>query len=244
MAEGLLFHMIDKLIGKLGSVVVESWNMRDDLQKLVDNMLEIKAVVLDAEEQQGTNNHQVQLWLEKLKDALDDADDLLDDFNTEDLRRQVMTSNKKAKKFHIFFSSSNQLLFSYKMVQKIKELSKIIEALNVGKRSFNFTNRTPEQRVLKERETHSFIREEEVIGRDEEKKELIELLFNTGNSVKENVSVISIIGIGGLGKTALAHLVYNDKEVQQHFELSTACTVESLSLCLCYDYSILPLLNQ
>lgn len=66
------------------------------------------------------------------KDALDDADDLLDDFNTEDLRRQVMTSNKKAKKFHIFFSSSNQLLFSYKMVQKINELSKRIEALNVG----------------------------------------------------------------------------------------------------------------
>lgn len=94
------------------------------------------------------------------KDALDDADDLLDDFNTEDLRRQVMTSNKKAKKFHIFFSSSNQLLFSYKMVQKINELSKRIEALNVGKRIFNFTNRTPEQRVLKQRETHSFIREE------------------------------------------------------------------------------------
>ncbi|AES87184.2 putative P-loop containing nucleoside triphosphate hydrolase, leucine-rich repeat domain, L [Medicago truncatula] len=218
MAEGLLFNMIDKLIGKLGSMVVEGWNMRDDLQKLVENMSEIKAVVLDAEEQQGTNNHQVQLWLEKLKDALDDADNLLDDFNTEDLRRQVMTCNKKAKKFHIFFSSSNQLLFSYKMVQIIKELSKRIEALNVGKRSFNFTNRTPEQRVLKQRETHSFIRAEEVIGREEEKKELIELLFNTSNNVTENVSVISIIGIGGLGKTALAQFVYNDKKVQEHFE--------------------------
>ena len=130
------------------------------------------------------------------------------------------------------------------MVQKIKELSKRIEDLNVAKRIFNFTNRTPEQRVWKQRVNHSFICEENVIGRDEEKKELIELLFNTGNNVKDNVSVISIIGIGGLGKTALAHLVYNDKEVQQHFELSTACTVESLSLCLCYDYSILPLLNQ
>ncbi|WJX43220.1 hypothetical protein P8452_30354 [Trifolium repens] len=77
---------------------VESWNMRGDLEKLVENMSEIKAVVLDAEEQQSTNNHQVQLWLEKLKDALDDADDLLDDFNTEELRRQVMTNHKKAKK--------------------------------------------------------------------------------------------------------------------------------------------------
>ncbi|WJX49275.1 hypothetical protein P8452_35731 [Trifolium repens] len=90
MAEGLLFNMIEKLIGKLGSMVAESWNMRGDLEKLVENMSEIKAVVLDAEEQQSTNNHQVQLWLEKLKDALYDADDLLDDFNTEELRRQLM----------------------------------------------------------------------------------------------------------------------------------------------------------
>ncbi|AES87216.1 NBS-LRR disease resistance protein [Medicago truncatula] len=91
------------------------------------------------------------------------------------------------------------------MVQKIKELSKRIEDLNANKRSFNFTNRTPEQRVLKQRETHSFILEEEVIGRDEEKKELIELLFNTGND--------------DLERRALAQLLYGDKEVKQHFEL-------------------------
>ncbi|PNX58982.1 NBS-containing resistance-like protein, partial [Trifolium pratense] len=178
MAEDLFFNMIEKLIekliGKLGSKVVESWNMKVDLENLVEKMSEINAVVLDAEEQQSTNNHQVQLWLEKLKDALDDADDLLDDFNTEELRRKVMTDNKKAKKVRIFFSSSNQLLFSFKMVGKIKELGKRIEALNVDKRIFNFTNRTPEQRVFKQRETHSFVREEEVIGREEEKKELLE----------------------------------------------------------------------
>lgn len=72
---------------------------------------------------------------------------------------------------------------------------------------------------MRQRVTHSFIREEKVIGRDEEKKDLIKLLLNTDIDVKGNVSVISIIGIGGLGKTAVAQRVYNDKTVQQHFEL-------------------------
>ncbi|KAJ1442410.1 P-loop containing nucleoside triphosphate hydrolase [Sesbania bispinosa] len=228
MADGFLFNIIEKLIGKLSSMIIESCNVRDDLEKLVDNMSGIKAVVLDAEEQQGTN-HQVQLWLQKLKDALYDADDLLDDFYTEHLRRQVMTKDKKAKKVRIFFSSSNQFVFSFEMAQKIKQIRKRIEALNVDKRTFNFTTRT--LNVVKQRETHSFTREEDVIGREEEKKELVELLLNTNVDVKENVSVISIIGIGGLGKTALAQLLYNDKAVQGHFELK-------IWVCVSHDFDV------
>ncbi|TKY68453.1 Disease resistance protein RGA2 [Spatholobus suberectus] len=128
MAEGLLFNIIEKLIWKLGSLAAENWRMRDDLRRLVENMSDIKAVVLDAEEQQGIN-HQLQCWLDKLKDALDDADNLLDDFSTEDKKREVMTKDKKAKKVRIFLSSSNPLVFTFKMTQRVKDIGKRLEAL-------------------------------------------------------------------------------------------------------------------
>jgi hypothetical protein len=47
----------------------------------------------------------------KLRDVAYDADDVLSDFSTEDLRRKVMGGDKMAKKVRTFFSSSNQLAF-------------------------------------------------------------------------------------------------------------------------------------
>ncbi|XP_057999279.1 putative disease resistance protein RGA4 [Hevea brasiliensis] len=49
----------------------------------------MKTVLLDAEEKQ-VDNHQVQVWLIKLKDALYDAEDVLDDFESETHRRRVL----------------------------------------------------------------------------------------------------------------------------------------------------------
>ncbi|KAL2326284.1 hypothetical protein Fmac_025342 [Flemingia macrophylla] len=216
MAEGVLFDIIGKLIGKLGSMVAENWRMKDDLERLTENMTDIKAVVLDAEEQQGTN-HQLQVWLDKLKDALDDADNLLDDFSTQDKKHEVMTNDCNCiKEVCLFFSS---LLFSFQMAPRVRDIGKRLEALNVDRKSFKLTSRSLEERVVKKRETHSLIRKGNVIGREKEKKDLVELLLNTDVNMKENVAIISIVGIGGLGKTALAQLLFNDEAVQGHFEL-------------------------
>lgn len=63
--------------------------------------------------------------------------------------------------------------------------------------------------------TSLIIDESKFYGRDGDKEKIIQIL----QSPKTIMSVISILGMGGLGKTTLAQLVFNDKGVKDHFEL-------------------------
>ncbi|KAH7656678.1 P-loop containing nucleoside triphosphate hydrolase protein [Dioscorea alata] len=67
------------------------------------------------------------------------------------------------------------------------------------------------------RETTSSIKERKIYGRDEEIESLTELLTKPVNCVG-NISVVSISGMGGIGKTALAEFVFNSQEIQDHFD--------------------------
>ncbi|KAH7656680.1 P-loop containing nucleoside triphosphate hydrolase protein [Dioscorea alata] len=67
------------------------------------------------------------------------------------------------------------------------------------------------------RETTSSIKERKIYGRNREIKWLTELLTKPIKHVG-NISVESISGMGGIGKTALAEFVFNRQEIKDHFD--------------------------
>jgi Leucine-rich repeat (LRR) protein len=119
----------------------------------------------------------------------------------------------------IFFSKSNQPLYALKMSHKIKAIRERLEAINCDRRNFNLEVRPVETQVgNRERDnTHSFVPPEVVIGRQDDKKAVIDRLLDS--NVEENVSILPIVGIGGLGKTTLAQLIFNDEQIQKKFQL-------------------------
>ncbi|XP_062175550.1 disease resistance protein RGA2-like isoform X1 [Alnus glutinosa] len=100
MAEGVLFTVAEGIIGKLGSLAFKEikllWGFKDELEKLTNTVSTIQAVLLDADEQQ-LGSHAVRDWLKKLEDVMYEADNLLDDFSTESLRKEMMTRDKMTK---------------------------------------------------------------------------------------------------------------------------------------------------
>ncbi|BAT93386.1 hypothetical protein VIGAN_07233800 [Vigna angularis var. angularis] len=194
------------------------WNLKDDVQQMKRTVSAIKAVLVDAEGK--ANNLQISNWLEELKDVLYDADDLLNDISSEAMKRKVIGARKILRKIQVFFSQENQIVYSFKLGHQMKEIQKRLDAIAKNKITLQLTDRHMETPIAyrKQRQTYSFVREDDVIGREEEKKLLESYLLDTKVSAIDNVSVLAIVGFGGLGKTTLAQLVFNDNAIQCSFE--------------------------
>jgi len=167
-------------------------------------------------------NHGVQNWIRRLKDdVLHPADDLLDEFLIEDLRHKRDEAHKNKVRQVLHSLSPNTIAFRRKMAQEIEKLQK---KFNDVVKDMSGLNLNPNIVVVEQsnnvrRETSSFVLESDIIGREDDKNEMVSLLRQSHEN--QHVSVIAIVEIGCLGKTTLAQLVYNDGEVKKFFEKST-----------------------
>ncbi|CAI0441337.1 unnamed protein product [Linum tenue] len=221
----MAFAVAEAILKKLAPLAAEQagllWSLKSDFLKLKSTVSSIKAVLLDAEEQSGLN-HQIRLWLDNLKQVLYDADDLLDDFSTEALLKQRRNDgNRCLNEVCLFFTRSNQLVSGLMMAHRLKAIRTKLDEINKNRREFNLETRLQDPAaaaaIRRERQTDSFV-PHGFVGREEDKKKIIGMLLSSTND-EQKIEVIPILGMGGLGKTALAQCIYNDESVSTCFQL-------------------------
>ena len=101
------------------------------------------------------------------------------------------------------------------------ELQKILEKLQrllEHKGDLRHIECTGGWRPLSEKTT-PLVNESHVYGRDADKEVIMEHLLTQHNTDGSNLCAVPIVGMGGIGKTTLAQLVYNDERVDQCFQL-------------------------
>ncbi|XP_024024456.1 putative disease resistance protein RGA3 [Morus notabilis] len=232
---GIAVEVLKRVGGFADQKISLAWGMKDDLKKLEETMSTLEAVLLDAEEQQQENKD-IEVWLRRLKDVFLDAWDVLDEYECELLRREVVKRHGRIdRKVRRFFSRSNPLAFCLSIGNQIKAIRQKLDDVAKDKSNFHLKEHHQDARQVRREMESSFVRPSEVIGRESDKDKIVKLLMQKDNN--DSISVIPIIGVGGLGKTALAKLVYNDDKVIEKFDLK-------LWVCVQQDVSVTELTRK
>ncbi|XP_027158920.1 putative disease resistance RPP13-like protein 1 [Coffea eugenioides] len=187
------------------------------LKKLKINLLAVGAVLDDAENKE-ISSQAVKEWLEELHEIVYQADDLLDEINTEALRVKVESEYKSSTSF-LVSASTYISSFSNQFFKRIMpEIQKVVISLEGFIQQINPLGlQVVESKIQSCRlPSTSLVDEDAVYGRDVEEENIIQMLLSEDEK-GDDVSVVSIVGQGGIGKTTLAQLVYNDKRVKNHF---------------------------
>ncbi|KAH9751830.1 hypothetical protein KPL71_014457 [Citrus sinensis] len=240
MAHAIVSSLLDQLKSIAQDQVKEKWRLvtgvEQQVGKLTANLQAIQAVLEDAEQRQMKQDKAVTLWLDRLRDASYDMEDVLEEWITETRKLQLdeggddddddndnafVTLLTKVCSFlpaaSNCFGDFKQLSLRHDIAVKIREISEKLDVIARQKDSFKFVENVSNNVKKPERvRTTSLIDEGEVFGRVDEKSELLSKLL--GESSEQHPHIISLVGFGGIGKTTIAELAYNDDGVKRNFE--------------------------
>lgn len=233
-AADLASGLLRKIISIAAEELIQAWGLEENLQALRERLELVDALLSYADSKQVTVEA-VHVWLKKLTDVARVADALMEELNYEVLRRRV--EGRKVCDF-IFRSKNSNILYRFKMSHKIKNinisLDKIYKwAQEIGLRAVEHLNATVQRSEI--RHTPPSIDKTQILGRDDDISRVVKLLCE--NNEKDHLSVIAVVGLGGLGKTTLARLVYKSDEVMSFFQKKIWVTISD-------DFDVIRVLNE
>ncbi|XP_047981104.1 disease resistance protein RGA2-like isoform X1 [Salvia hispanica] len=214
MAEAFLQVLLDNLSSLLKEEIGLILGVDYEMKKLRSTLTTIQAVLEDAEDKQ-IKSKAIRQWLQKLTALAYEIDDILDDCNT-----HVSKLNHSHSKHSRY--SLKKIMYRHNIARRMKQVNKIAGDVATERANFHLREmpvHRPREVALASRETASLLNHShQIYGREEDKHMIVKMLVNDVKE-KQEMSVLPIVGVGGLGKTTLAQLVFNDPQVEEHFDL-------------------------
>nr|UBY07270.1 NBS-LRR disease resistance protein [Dasypyrum villosum] len=226
--------LVAMLRDKVSSYLLDQYNVMEGMEKqhriLKRRLPIILDVITDAEEQAAAHREGAKAWLQELKTVAYEANQVFDEFKYEALRREAKKNGHYKKLgFDVIklFPTHNRVAFRHRMGSKLCRILEDINVLIAEMHDFGLrwtllaSNQLRQTPVSKEwRQTdYVIIDPQEIASRSrcEDKNNIVKVLL--GEASNAHLAVVPIVGMGGLGKTTLAQLIYNQPEIQKHFQL-------------------------
>ncbi|XP_030460686.1 putative disease resistance RPP13-like protein 1 [Syzygium oleosum] len=239
IAELFLGAFLQVLFERLASRELLNFAWREGIDKVLKKweklLISINQVLDDAEDRQLTGDLGVKLWLEDLRNLAYEIEDLLDEFATESVENKSKVESDTSKvRFLLphccFRISPRAFMFNHKIRSKVEEMDGRLQELIIRKDSLSLRENNGKRSAYSQLDKPlptTYLPEPCFVSREIEKMEILKLL--TGEDA--DLKVIPIVGMAGVGKTALAQQIYNDARVTGHFDVKAwACVSDDFDV--------------
>ncbi|KAJ0717050.1 putative P-loop containing nucleoside triphosphate hydrolase, leucine-rich repeat domain superfamily [Helianthus annuus] len=234
MAEVVLSSLLPVLFEKLSDAafktVARHNGLDAEIKKLQKSLTQIQVYLTHASQMEITDPS-VKQRLNDLQHLAYDIDDVLDGWLTEAMQRESTHESEgitsKVRKL-ITPSCCTNFSRTTTMIAELDDISTKLQDLVKEKDNLGLDNlglKAEEEarpRIVNNnrRLQTSVVNPSSIVGRQAQKDALVQQLLSPADEpCDQNYSIVPIVGMGGLGKTTLAGLLYNDVQVKDHFEL-------------------------
>ncbi|XP_059643586.1 disease resistance protein RPM1-like [Cornus florida] len=232
MAESAVFFLLDKLTPFLLEEVKLFSGVRQEVEYIraeFDRMTAFLRVADSMEDSDG----EIKIWVKQVREVAHHTEDVLDVFTLRLTPRHHHQRNRYLVFFRKTFGSLKNIKVRYQIGGEIQSIKSRVKDIAEGHRRYRLKYNVLLQEGSSSSTTTTHVRydsrgdalllkEAELVGIDKHKKELIGFVVN---QAEDRLKVVSVVGMGGLGKTTLVKKVYDDAELRKHFESHAWVTV-------------------
>ncbi|VAI82182.1 unnamed protein product [Triticum turgidum subsp. durum] len=198
-----------------------------EIDKMGEKLRDLKNFLADAD-RRNIIDETVREWVGQLKRAMYGATDILDLCQLKSMERGPTTGNVGC--LNPLLSCMRNPIHAHEIGTRIKKLNQRLDTIKERSAAFNFINFrsfedchssyvSASHHGNPSRETVGDFDRSAVVGEkiEEDTRALVAQIMQTGKEVDNDIMLVAIIGVGGIGKTTLAQKVFNDKAIQGEF---------------------------
>ncbi|XP_027169325.1 disease susceptibility protein LOV1-like [Coffea eugenioides] len=226
MADPALSFVIERTGDLLIQKIVFLKGVRRQVERLQNDLVRMRCFLKDADQKQ-IEEERIRNWVSEIRAAAYDAEDVIEIFAS---KVEFFTKDKGLVTKLTYYPLKIGNLYKIgkeieSLRMRLKEIADSREEYGIKNLEGGTTTRGEELQWI--RRSSPFSDEKDVVGFGEITKSLVAELLKEDR----NRRVVSIIGMGGAGKTTLATKVYNHADVRERFNCRAWVCVSSS-----YDY--------
>ncbi|KAG2664420.1 hypothetical protein I3843_16G078300 [Carya illinoinensis] len=215
MAEYVVSLVLDKIATQLIDEAVSLSEVCRQVEWIQDELRRIQCFLKDADAKQD-GDERIRNWIADIRDVAYDSDDVIDIYILK------MAQQRKFMCFDRHPFMLGRFIARHKINRQITKVKTKIQHINYSRGTYGIENlgRGGEAtglavgRLREKRRSSAHAREDDTVGLVEDMNKLEARVIHG----EPRRSVISIIGMAGLGKTTLSKKIYHSSFIRKHFD--------------------------